>query len=192
MDSKDKIVESASRMFWQRGYSTTSPRQIMRASNVGQGSFYHHFPTKSELGQVAIERNARDILAAAGQLLSGDGPGLDRLCAYLLAPREVLAGCRVGGFSYDAGVVQAPELHRLLAGAFEQLRELVETVVREAGRDGSLRHDLDPTELADMVVAVVQGGYVTARATGDPAGFVRAVRGAVALLRADNPTAEQR
>ena len=143
-------------MFWRSGYSTTSPRQIMRASEVGQGSFYHHSPTKSDLGQVAIERNARDILAVAVELLSGDEPGLDRPCAYLLAQRDVLAGCRAGGFSYDAGVMHAPELHRLLADAFGTLLELVGAVVRDGQRDGSLRPELDPTELAGMVVAVVQ------------------------------------
>ena len=187
MDSREKIVASASQMFWQRGYSTTSPRQIMRASTVGQGSFYHHFPTKSDLGQVAIERNAGDILAAAGRLLGGAAPGLDRLCSYLLAQREVLAGCRVGGFSYDNGVMQVPELHQILAEAFAKLHELVAVVVRDAQLDGSLRPDLDPIELASMVVAVVQGGYVTARATGDPTTFEHAVHGAVALLRAHTP-----
>ncbi len=188
MDSKEKIVEFASRMFWHAGYSTTSPRQIMRASEVGQGSFYHHFPTKSDLGQVAIQRNAREVLTAASEMLRGDAPGLDRLCAYLLAQREVLAGCRAGGFTYDAGVMQVPELHRLLSDAFAQLQKLVEAVVADAQRDGSLRDDLDPAEVAAMVVAVVQGGYVSARATGDPATFDHAVHGAVTLLRAHTPS----
>lgn len=127
------------------------------------------------------------MLAAAASLLSGDKPGLDRLCAYLLAQREMLVGCRVGGFGYDAGVMQDPELHRLLAAAFTQLRESVEAVVHEAQHDGPLRHDLAATELAAMVAAVVQGGYVTARATGNPTTFDEAVWGAVALLRTHAP-----
>jgi AcrR family transcriptional regulator len=182
-DNRERVVASACQLFWRHGYSTTSPRQIMRASEVGQGSFYHHFPTKADLGRAAIERNAREVVALAESALGGDAPGLQRLHDYLLAQRDALGGCRAGGFTYDAGVMQDPSLRGLLAGAFERIQELVSAAVRDAQRGGSLDPDLDPADLAATVVGVVQGGYVTARATGDPAALQRAVRGAAALLR---------
>jgi len=47
---------------------------------------------------------------------------------------------------------------------------------------GEIPSTLDAAELADTVLAVVQGGYVLARAQGQPAPFNRAVRGAAALI----------
>ena len=45
-----------------------------------------------------------------------------------------------------------------------------------------LERELDPRDLAATIVAVVQGGYVLARAEQDPAPFDRAIRGARALV----------
>ncbi len=55
-------------------------------------------------------------------------------------------------------------------------------VLSDAQRDGALRPELDTTDLAASLVAVVQGGYVLARATQDPTQMERATRGALALL----------
>jgi len=57
-------------------------------------------------------------------------------------------------------------------------------VLQEAQRDGALRPDLDTTDLAASLLAVVQGGYVLARAAQDPLAMERATRGALALLDA--------
>jgi len=55
-------------------------------------------------------------------------------------------------------------------------------VGRMAGDPDVLNSSLMLGVLSDTVLAVVQGGYVLARAAGDPAPFDRAVSGAVALL----------
>ena len=46
---------------------------------------------------------------------------------------------------------------------------------------------LDPAETASVIVAVLQGGHVLARAADDAAEFDRAVAGVVALLGRARP-----
>lgn len=184
VDSRQKIVDSAKRMFWHHGYSTTSPRQVMADSGVSQGSFYHHFPTKSELGREVVEANGRDVLDAVQAAMDGQSTGRDRLAAFLGCASEALDGCRVGGFAYDAGVLAEPELRESLESVFIRLEGVVEQAVREGQGDGSLLPGLDPRKTAAALVSVVEGAFVTARATGRQSSADDATAGALALLSA--------
>jgi AcrR family transcriptional regulator len=184
MDSRQKIVESAQRMFWQHGYSTTSPKQVMADSGVGQGSFYHHFPAKPELGRAVIEANGQDLLESVRAAMTGLPTGRERLAAFLGSAGEALSGCRVGGFAYDAGVLAEPGLRSALGAVFTSLAELLEEVVREGQADGSLPRRLDAGATAAACIAVVEGAFVTARATGTQSTADHATAGALALLAA--------
>jgi TetR/AcrR family transcriptional repressor of nem operon len=182
VDSRQKIVDSAKRMFWHHGYSTTSPRQVMTDSGVSQGSFYHHFSTKPELGRVVVEANGRDVLDAVQAAMDGLPTGRDRLAAFLGCASEALDGCRVGGFAYDAGILAEPDLREVLESVFIRLVDVVERTVREGQSDGSLPPGLDPRKTAAALVAVVEGAFVTARATGRQSSADDATAGALALL----------
>ena len=182
MDSRQKVVDSAKRLFWRHGYSTTSPKQVMADSGVGQGSYYHHFPSKSDLAREVVTANGADLLESVRSAMAGRASGRDRVAAFLASANHALQGCRVGGFAYDSGILAEPELRRALRSAFTELARVVEEAVREGQQDGSLAAGLDPHRTAAALIAVVEGAFVTARATGRQATADDATTGALALL----------
>ncbi|WP_327035091.1 TetR/AcrR family transcriptional regulator [Micromonospora ureilytica] len=186
MDNRRLIIDSAKRLFWHHGYSTTSPKQVMADSGVGQGSFYHHFPTKSDLGQEVVRENGRDLLASVRATMEGLPTGRERLAAFLTSAGDALGGCQIGGFAYDAGVLAEAGLREALGAAFTELADLLENVVREAQVDGSLSPKLDPAKTAAALLAVVEGAFVVARATGRQSSADNATAGALAMLDGNN------
>lgn len=188
MDSRQLLVETMSELMWERGYAATSPREVRERSGVGQGSMYHHFPSKRDLALAALERNVVDLLPAASEL---DGPGdpMARIEAYLMRPRAALKGCKVGRMTQDPQVREDPLLLAPVARAFTQVHASWVKVLREAVAAGGLRDDLDPERLAHTLMAVLQGGYVLAIAQQDPGPFDDARAGALDLLRAAAPPA---
>lgn len=187
VDSRQVLIETMSELMWERGYADTSPREVRNRSGVGQGSMYHHFPTKRDLALAALERNVADLLPAASEL---DGPGdpMARIEAYLMRPRDALKGCKVGRMTQDPQVREDPMLLAPVARAFAQVHVSWVKVLREAIAAGELRDDLDPEQLAHTLMAVLQGGYVLAIAQQDPTPFQDALSGALALLRASAPS----
>lgn len=182
--TRERLVSTAQELLWERGYVGTSPRAILDRAGVGQGSMYHHFTGKSELAQAAIRRTAEEMKESAEECLSGPGTAYDRVAAYLTRERQVLRGCPIGRMTQDRDVVQDPELRRPLDEMFGWLRGRIVEVLTEGQRRGELAAGLDPVALAATVAAVVQGGYVLARAADDAAPFDAAVRGALSLLAA--------
>ena len=181
MDSKARLVQAAQELLWERGYAATSPKDIMRRAEVGQGSMYHHFAGKQELAVAALEESARSMRRAQ-QVLDAGGSTREVLAAYLRRQRDVLKGCRMGRMTFDADVLNSPELLQPVTDTFVWLLNALAEIINHGIEQGEFPQELNARELAALVVSTVQGGYVLARATQDPVSFDAAVEGAIALL----------
>ncbi|MGH8967203.1 MAG: TetR/AcrR family transcriptional regulator [Actinomycetes bacterium] len=178
-DARERLVAAAQEMFAAQGVGPTSPRQVLQSSGVGQGSLYHHFPTKHDLAAAAVGATVDAALTSARNDLQGDqdAPALDRVVAYLERPRDALAGCKVGRLTSDQAVMDDDGLRDVVTAYFVRLLDAVAAALREAGQADDVARDR-----AHAAVAIVQGGYVLARATGDPEAMRAAVRGFVSIL----------
>jgi AcrR family transcriptional regulator len=184
VDTVERLIESTRELLWERGYIGTSPRAIQQRAGAGQGSMYHHFDGKPALARAAIDRTAAQMRAAADALLSGPGAAFDRVEAYLRRERDVLRGCPIGRLTQDPDVMADPMLRAPVHDTLAWLRTRLTEVLAEGAARGELDAWLDPGATASTLVAVLQGGYVLARAADDTAPFTQAVDGALALLAA--------
>ncbi len=187
MDTAERLIKSTQELLWERGYVGTSPKAIQQRAEAGQGSMYHHFTGKPDLARQAIRRSAEELRAAAEQQLGGSGRPVERITAYLQRERSVLRGCQIGRLTQDPEVVAVPELREPVDETFRWLRARLAEVIREGQSTGDFEPTLDADDTAATVAAVLQGGYVLARAADADEPFERATRGLVHLLRAAGP-----
>jgi AcrR family transcriptional regulator len=189
-DAEDRLIDATRELLWERGYVGTSPRAIQQRAGVGQGSMYHHFAGKPDLALAALRRSAAELRGLADAQLSAPGRGaLERITGYLRRERDVLRGCPVGRLTQDPEVVVSDELRGPVEETFAWLRERLAEVVAEGVAAGEFAPALDPATTAAALLAVLQGGYVLARAAAAPEPFDAAVEGALGLLRPAVPAA---
>ncbi|NUR52744.1 MAG: TetR/AcrR family transcriptional regulator [Hamadaea sp.] len=174
MNTADRLIESTRELLWERGYTGTSPRAIQERAGAGQGSMYHHFTGKPDLALAAIRRTADDLRAKAEAQLGGPGTPAERITAYLRRERDVLKGCPIGRLTQDPDVMADPVLRAPIEETFAWLRNRLAEVLAEEDR---------PEATAAAIVAVLQGGYVLARAAGSTDPFDQAITGIVELLK---------
>ncbi|MFJ4656923.1 TetR/AcrR family transcriptional regulator [Nocardia sp. NPDC088792] len=182
MDARERLIETARELLWERGYVGTSPKAIQQRSGAGQGSMYHHFRGKSDLARAAIDRSAADMRDRAEAEFGRPGTALERISSYLRLERRVLAGCPVGRLTQDPDVMGDPQLREPVERTFDWLTDRLTGMLADGRRDGEFDAALDPAATAAMLVAVVQGGYVLARASNSPEAYSRAIAGAIGLL----------
>ncbi|MFZ4842680.1 TetR/AcrR family transcriptional regulator [Mycetocola saprophilus] len=183
MTTREKLTTAMADLLWERGYAATSPRDVLDRAGVGQGSMYHHFSGKHELAVETLRETVTQVTERS-ILLTGEGTPMERIRAYLTLPRPGVRGCRIGRMTQDPQVVEDAEMIGLVAGGFDLIIERWAVALTEATRAGELPASVEPVELAHTLVAVIQGGYVLARAHGDQAPMDAAIRGALALLDA--------
>jgi AcrR family transcriptional regulator len=143
---------------------------------------YHHFAGKAQLAKAAIERSGVELREAADEQFSGSGTATERISRYLERDRDVLRGCRIGRLTADPDVMADPELRAPIAETFQWLRGRLAEIIAEGKRTGEYPDAVDPERTAATIAAVLQGGYVLARAAGSDEPFELAVRGLIDLL----------
>ncbi|WP_431972673.1 TetR/AcrR family transcriptional regulator [Nocardia sp. bgisy134] len=170
---KERLLRQGMQHFYAYGFHGTTVDAVLEASGVPKGSFYHHFGSKEAFGRAVLERYSRyqlDLLAkwAAKSELST----ADKLCGYFsaMADHFVESGyqhaCLFGKFSTE------------VAATSDTFREQLDTDVRAwqshlrdaiaAGQSaGDVRSDRTADELADTVLALIQGAFVVALSTRD-------------------------
>ena len=143
---------------------------------------YHFFRGKGDLALAAMERTSEEMKRQITGDVRGPGSAYDRISAYLRRDREVLKGCPVGRMTLDPEIFASEPASEPLEGFFRWLGDALREVLEEGKQDGEFNSNLPTQQVATALVAVVQGGYVLARAAHDPARFEEAVDGALALL----------
>ena len=177
------MIDAMSDLMWEQGFAATTPREVRERSGVGQGSMYHHFPTKRDLGMAAIENITSDLMDRSVALLEAEGDPLDRLNDYLSARREPLKGCKVGRLTQDPVVARDPEMLVFVARVFDRITKAASHTVQEAIDRHELRPDLDAASWARLIVATLQGGYVLAIAAQDRSPYDEAFAALRRLVR---------
>jgi len=182
VETAERLIRSTQELLWARGYVGTSPKAIQLAAEAGQGSMYHHFSGKAELAKAAIERSGAELRAAAEDQLGSAGTATERITRYLGRDREVLRGCRMGRLTADPDVIADPALRAPIDETFRWLRGRLAEIIAEGKKKGEYPASLDAVSTAATIAAVLQGGYVLARAADSEEPFEQAVEGLIALL----------
>ncbi|HZQ49231.1 MAG TPA: TetR/AcrR family transcriptional regulator [Candidatus Dormibacteraeota bacterium] len=183
MSKREAIVQAAKDLIWEGGYEAMSPRDVMRRSGAGQGSLYHHFKGKRDLAAQALWEVNAELRAIADRVFSHqERPPLERVRRFLNAlSRDPLKGCRVGRLAAESSIKDEP-IRAPVAAWFEYAEGKIKEALEEAQADGQLREGVDVGDVALTITALLQGGYLVAKAHHDPAAMHRALAGGMALL----------
>jgi TetR/AcrR family transcriptional repressor of nem operon len=78
-DTREKLLQVAFDLIWDQSYGSVSVDHICERARVNKGSFYHFFPSKSNLAVEAYEENWRERQPELDQIFSPQIPPLERL-----------------------------------------------------------------------------------------------------------------
>jgi TetR/AcrR family transcriptional regulator, transcriptional repressor for nem operon len=171
--TRERIVESAVRLFYVRGVHATTLDDVRTASGTSKSQLYHHFADKIELVREVIDVQSRTVLERDGQLLHGvrSLAGLRRwrdARVQAIALQDGSYGCAIAGLCTELADTDEPSRQALAATFDAWTRLLVDTLDRLRAA-GVLRPEADPERLGVGLLAALQGGYLLARGAHDPA-----------------------
>src|SRR5256714_15332851 len=53
--TRDRLIQTGMKLFWEKGYGSTSIADLLQAAGVNSGSLYHFFPGKQDLLLAVLE-----------------------------------------------------------------------------------------------------------------------------------------
>ena len=168
--ARKAIQDAGTKLFTERGFNASSVQDITEAAGVPKGSFYNHFRSKEAL--------AADIVTAYGDgttdrgvLTNPNVPALTRLKKHFAALNEYFSrcneGCLVGKFMAEVSD-DTPQLRENLLGVLGLWGEQISSAIADGQKQGSIRRDLKPGDLAAFLIDAYEGAILRTRVEQNP------------------------
>jgi len=185
VDVREKLVETAARLFYAQGYQATGINQIIDEASVCKASFYNHFKTKEELLIAWLERSHSQAMSALRQRLAQAGTPRDQLAEFFRFQEERLEGSGFRGCPFMNTLAEVPgadeKVREIMRWHISAQRQLLEEFVARATRDQKLEKER-AAGLVDDLEVIIHGGMTAARATGAFRGLRHAQKMAERIL----------
>jgi TetR/AcrR family transcriptional repressor of nem operon len=170
--NRDKILANGLKVVLERGYVGASVRDIVEAAGVPQGSFSNHFSSKEAFALEVLERYFANVRVVIDETLRNDSLSpLKRFRAYIDATiaairnHETKNGCLLGNFTAECE--HSEIMRKRLIEIYSELQEAVAYCLKAAVKAGELPKTFRAAEVANFVVAGMQGAVLLAKAERD-------------------------
>lgn len=176
MNTRDRILETAFKLFLEKGFDNVSTTEIKKESNVATGSFYHHFGSREGLLVEVIDK----------YIFSYFNRTLDKIKNCKGTPRERLKAVILQIIGYDSStnkvtqlcetceIIDYRNLHLLYLGSLQNydiiseryrefqwsLIEFIMELIDEGKAQGEIRKDVDTYKNAILVQSVIDGTFL--------------------------------
>lgn len=182
-ETSERILDTANTLLIDRGYSAFSYADIAEAVKIRKASIHHHFPTKAGLVVAVLRRHRTRISEGMKAFDDQIENPLARIRNYF----KYWEGCIEGQtLSFCIGALLGAEMPSLpeevqaeIRLHFALLTEWFERTLRAASKLRAVHLQGTVAIEAQMLIAVLHGAMLSARATGSCAVFRLLLQAAV-------------
>ncbi|MEZ5284633.1 MAG: TetR/AcrR family transcriptional regulator [Vicinamibacterales bacterium] len=170
--TRDRLIQAASELLWERSYFATGVEEVCARAGARKGSFYHFFPSKTELAITAIRARWDYVRGHVFDAISASGPaGLDRLrrlTDFLAAEQDrsvqffhLVLGSPFGNVGQETGH-QDERIRTTVNEVFDSQIGYIARWLEEAVERGEILEG-DNQQRARNVLALLEGALLMAK-----------------------------
>ncbi|GII51792.1 TetR family transcriptional regulator [Planotetraspora thailandica] len=158
-ERRDEVVEATRRIILRDGLEAATTRAIAKEAGYSNGVLTHYFADKDDILVSALEASHRRIAERLARRLSGRS-GVDALREVLIDnvplddERAAETGLEIGFWGRS---LTSPGLLEVQRREAADLRYLVGSLLRAAAEAGQIRTDEDLDDVAERLLALVDG-----------------------------------
>ena len=170
--TRDDILQTSARLFSLHGYHNTSTADILDAVTISKGAFYYHFRSKQDLAQAILTQMRADYQQKLIKpVMALESPGsrpnaMLEMLVELNGSNSWFNCLLLVRLALDFTQMDSP-LTLQINEIMVWLNDIWLQLIVEAQSLGSVRSDLDPRDLAQMLFAALSGAIINREIQGD-------------------------
>jgi AcrR family transcriptional regulator len=151
---RDAILHTTAKLVAEHGLLAVSMSQIAEETGIGRATLYKYFPDVEAILLAWHEQQIDGHLHQLAHVLDQPGDASERLAAVLEAYALILRESKS-----HHGTDYAAFLHRdeQVGHAQHQVRTMIQELIAQAAKNGDLRDDTAPDELASYCLHALRG-----------------------------------
>jgi TetR/AcrR family transcriptional regulator, transcriptional repressor for nem operon len=168
--TREALLAAAEQLVRTRGYSAFSYADLATSVGIRKASIHHHFPGKSDLGCALVDEYVARFARVCATIDADHASATTRLTAYAAVYADsVRSGmlCLCGMLATELSVLPEDVAERVRGFVAAQFNWL-QTVVAAGQAQGELSTRRTAKQLAEYVLASLQGAMLLGWTTRDP------------------------
>lgn len=178
--TKRRLLDVGLSTLLERGYNATGIQDLLVATNVPKGSFYHHFSSKEDFALQVVDRYVAELHAMLDATLGdAERAPLERVRAFFERLTAMYAaqgylGSLLGLLGQELAAVNTA-FRRRMEGAFDGIARRLSETLEEARRREDLPAEIDPVQAANLILDCWEGAAARSRLIRSPAPLEAAI-----------------
>jgi TetR/AcrR family transcriptional regulator, transcriptional repressor for nem operon len=175
-DAREKLLAAALDLIWTSSYGSVGVDQICERAGVNKGSFYHFFPSKSDLAVAAYEAYWQAKRPWMDSIFSREIDPLDRLDRFCTACYQLqlekyqehglVVGCPYANLGSELAT-QDPKIRAKAHDLMERTLRYLEAAVADAVHRRDIP-SINPRIAGKEIYSCILGALVHAKVENDP------------------------
>ncbi len=172
ISTREKIINSAHKLFYEKGFNGTSIDDILKDAKLNKGSLYHIFKSKKEVLLAVIEEKIAYNLEQKYKNIATEEQPLRYLEEKLLTTDsfDFKHGCALNNLVQEMSPVDE-DVAKALLKAYNDLEHYYFLALRDENMS-----DEEKKSLSKMMVATVEGAIMVAKAAQDKSPYISIIK----------------
>lgn len=169
--TRQYIIEKTAPIFNSKGFAGTSLNDIIDATGLTKGAIYGNFENKDDVALAAFDFNFMRVTAYLKEQILSTENAIERLLVYPRVYRDFLkipflqTGCPILNTSTEADDTH-PLLREKASQALAFWKKSIENQVKRGIARKEIKPGTDATELAVLLMSLIEGAVMQAKVTG--------------------------
>jgi len=179
LSSRERILNTASELFFRQGYHQTGINQIIEESGVAKATFYSNFKSKEDLAVEYLRARDRVETDAMKDAIKGIKDPYERYMAIILGVKDHMIqtdfrGCAFGNMAVEITEPSHP-IRKEVRHHEDRFRSILRDVIQDLKDSGPKYRDIEVDSLVDTYHLIVEGAIVASKNYNDTWPIDRAV-----------------
>ena len=184
--TRERILANAEELTLKQGFAGTSIDNILTVTGITKGAFFYHFKSKADLARALVERywtkdyQLFEQLSKRADELSDDP--LQSMLIFLKLFEEFIEeqeepseGCIFASYVYQSQQFD-DAIREFIAEGFKEWKKLYEARIEQIMKKYPPQMEIDAGELAEMIMCIIEGGFILSKSLQDAKLLARSVR----------------
>ena len=160
---KDRLFQTAARLFYQHGYRAIGVDTISAESGIGKMTLYRHYPSKDDLIVAFLRQSDEDFWEYFEQSTQDAPTAREKLLAFFEALQEYVVSPACYGCPFLNVATEYPETDYAGHQVALEHKQAVRARFNQLAKEANARQ---PKALANALFLLMDGAYMAARMFG--------------------------
>jgi AcrR family transcriptional regulator len=181
-NSSTKILQTASRLFYEQGYHTTGINQVIAEAGVAKASFYHHFSSKEELCIAYLHKRHEDWFSWLQQEVEQNENDQERLLSLFTFLETWLPNSNFRGCAFLNIASEFPSPDSKIRILVVDHKNALQDYIRQLVEKLNISTEKNNTAMLTDLIYLLFEGAITKSQIYRSTGFIEAAREVIRQL----------